>query len=160
MSAAEHPRTAVPGQAKANTNTKSKPPAEAKGNRKGRAKEKTQGKTTAPTAGPVGAGRRGAERQAALGSAERRAAVVLEVLAGVRTVPQAAEALGVSVNYYYLLERQALAGLVAGCAPRPRGKPGTAPSGKWLGWRSNSHVASRNVSAKRHWCARRSAPVA
>ena len=128
MSAAEHQRTAVPGQAKAHTNTNTKPkvPAEAKGNRKGRAKEKTQGKTTARTAASVGAGRGGAARQAALGSAERRAAVVLEVLAGVRTVPQAAEALGVSVNYYYLLERQALAGLVAGCAPRPRGKPGNS----------------------------------
>ena len=41
------------------------------------------------------------------------AAAVLEVLAGLRTPAQAAQALGLSVNYYYVLERKALAALVA-----------------------------------------------
>lgn len=54
--------------------------------------------------------------------AHRRAAVVLEVLAGVRTPSEAAAALKVSVNYYYLVERQAVGGLVAACEPRPKGK--------------------------------------
>lgn len=54
--------------------------------------------------------------------AQRRAAVILEVLAGVRSAVQGAAALGISVNHYYLLERQALGGLVAACAPRPRGQ--------------------------------------
>ena len=54
---------------------------------------------------------------AASGTAERRAAVILEVLAGVRTVAEAAQVLGICANHYYLLERKALAGLVA--APGP-----------------------------------------
>lgn len=54
--------------------------------------------------------------------AQRRAAVILEVLAGVRNAPQGAAALKISVNHYYLLERQALRGLVAACEPRPKGQ--------------------------------------
>ena len=54
--------------------------------------------------------------------AQRRAAVMLEVLAGLRSAPQAAAALKISVNHYYLLERQALQGLVAACEPRPTGQ--------------------------------------
>jgi hypothetical protein len=53
--------------------------------------------------------------------AQRLAAAILEVLAGVRTPSQAAEALGVSLPRYFQLETRALQGLVAGCAPRPRG---------------------------------------
>ena len=47
--------------------------------------------------------------------AQRRGAVILEVLAGVRSASQGAAALGISVNHYYLLERQALHGLAAAC---------------------------------------------
>lgn len=54
----------------------------------------------------------------------RRAAIVLEVLAGIRTPTQAAEALKISVNYYYVMERKALAGLVEACQPQPKGPPG------------------------------------
>ena len=54
--------------------------------------------------------------------AQRRGAVILEVLAGVRSAVQGAAALGISVNHYYLLERQALHALVAACAPRPKGQ--------------------------------------
>lgn len=53
----------------------------------------------------------------------RRAAAILEVLAGERTPQQAAAALAVSVNYFYLLERQALAGLLRACQPQPKGPP-------------------------------------
>lgn len=58
----------------------------------------------------------------ASGTAQRRAAVILEVLAGVRTVAEAAQTLGICANHYYLLERKALAGLVAACEPQPKGK--------------------------------------
>ena len=58
------------------------------------------------------------------GETNRRAAAVLEVLAGVRTPSEAAEALGLSVNYYYVLERKALGGLLAACAPQAKGPPG------------------------------------
>jgi hypothetical protein len=54
--------------------------------------------------------------------AKRLAAVVLDVLAGSRTPPQAAEALGVSLPRYYQLEARALGGLVSACEGRPRGR--------------------------------------
>jgi len=53
--------------------------------------------------------------------ARRLAAAVLEVLAGVRTPGQAAEALGVSQARYFQIETRAMQALVAGCEPRPRG---------------------------------------
>lgn len=58
--------------------------------------------------------------------ANRRAAVILEVLAGERLPSEAAQALGVSVTHYYLLERKALEALLASCQPQPKGR--TAPS--------------------------------
>lgn len=54
--------------------------------------------------------------------AKRLAAVVLDVLAGSRTPPQAAETLGVSLPRYYQLESRALGGLLAACESRPRGR--------------------------------------
>jgi len=59
--------------------------------------------------------------------AKQRAAAILEVLAGGRTPTQAAEALGVSLGRYYLLEDQALAALVAACEPQPRGRSADGP---------------------------------
>lgn len=49
------------------------------------------------------------------------AAAVLEVLAGVRSVADAASALGLSSPRYYVLEGRALEGLVQGCEPREKG---------------------------------------
>jgi hypothetical protein len=54
--------------------------------------------------------------------AQRLVAAILEVLAGLRSPPQAAELLGVSLPRYYQLEARALEGLVAALAPRPKGK--------------------------------------
>jgi len=54
--------------------------------------------------------------------ARRRAAAVLEVLAGMRTCPQAAETLGLSLAAYYNLEQRAMEGLVQGCLPVPKGR--------------------------------------
>jgi hypothetical protein len=53
--------------------------------------------------------------------AKRLAAVILEVFAGVRTLPQAAEALEMSLTRYYYLEARAMQGLLKACEPRPRG---------------------------------------
>ena len=53
--------------------------------------------------------------------AQRLAAVILDVLAGVRTPSQAAEALGVSLPRYFQLETRAMQALVTGCEARPRG---------------------------------------
>ncbi len=54
--------------------------------------------------------------------ASRVAACVLEVLAGLRSVAEAAGSLEVSVARYYQLERRALQGLVHGCEPLRRGR--------------------------------------
>lgn len=52
----------------------------------------------------------------------KQAAVVLEVLAGLRSPEQAAEALGLSLQTYYNLETRALRGLLHGCTPTPPGR--------------------------------------
>ncbi len=49
------------------------------------------------------------------------AAAILEVLAGARTVTDAASAIGVSPTRYYQLESRALEGLVVACESRERG---------------------------------------
>jgi hypothetical protein len=54
--------------------------------------------------------------------AKRAAAVILEVLAGVRTPVNAASVLGIRVPRYYQLEERAIQGLIAACEPRPRGR--------------------------------------
>jgi hypothetical protein len=54
--------------------------------------------------------------------AKRRAAVILEVLAGVRTPAGAAAVLGTRLPRYYLWEERAVQGLVAACGPRPQGR--------------------------------------
>jgi hypothetical protein len=54
--------------------------------------------------------------------AKRTAAAILEVLAGLRSPPQAAEALGVSLPRYYQLEARGLTGLLEASEPRPRGR--------------------------------------
>lgn len=50
------------------------------------------------------------------------AAAILEVLAGLRTPPQAAEALTVSLPRYYQLEARGLKGLLDACEPKPKGR--------------------------------------
>jgi hypothetical protein len=54
--------------------------------------------------------------------AQKLAATILEVLAGVRSPPAAAELLAISLPRYYQLEARALVGLVSALAPRPKGK--------------------------------------
>jgi hypothetical protein len=56
--------------------------------------------------------------------ASRRAVAILEVLAGQRTAGEAATALSISINHYYLLERKALVGLTAACELAPKGRQG------------------------------------
>jgi hypothetical protein len=54
--------------------------------------------------------------------ARRAAALVLEVLAGVRSPAGAATALGIRLPRYYLLEQRAIQGLISACEPRPVGR--------------------------------------
>ena len=55
-------------------------------------------------------------------SGRRQAAAVLEVLAGVRSPTEAAQALALSLPAYYKLEIRALQGMVNGCQPLSRGR--------------------------------------
>jgi hypothetical protein len=54
--------------------------------------------------------------------ARKQAAAILEVLAGVRTPADAAQAIGISLVRYYQREQRALRGLLRACEPAPRGK--------------------------------------
>jgi hypothetical protein len=53
--------------------------------------------------------------------AQKLAAAILEVLAGVRTPSHAAETLGISLPRYFQVETRAMQALVASCEARPRG---------------------------------------
>lgn len=86
------------------------------------------------------------------GEAKRRAAVVLEVLAGMRTPSEAASALGLSVSCYYLLERKALQGLLDGCQPQPKGAPG-------LGLERQLARLQKELDKSRQECLRQAALV-
>ena len=58
--------------------------------------------------------------------ARRKAAAILEVLAGARKPSDAAQALGITPMRYYLLEMRAIQGLVKACEPPklgPKGSP-------------------------------------
>ncbi|MHC4717798.1 MAG: hypothetical protein ACYS5V_12570 [Planctomycetota bacterium] len=54
--------------------------------------------------------------------ATKTAAVILEVLSGVRDTGEASQALGVALSRYYVLEARAIQGLVTALEPRPKGK--------------------------------------
>ncbi len=54
--------------------------------------------------------------------AKRIASVILAVLSGERGPQEGSESLGVSLNRYYQLERRALAGMISGLEPKPKGK--------------------------------------
>jgi hypothetical protein len=80
-------------------------------------------KTPGPRGRPKGA--RGPHRdlgEGASAEAKRLAAAILEVLAGARTPTAAAQALGLSLPRYYLLEVRALQGMLVACEPRTMGR--------------------------------------
>ncbi len=66
--------------------------------------------------------------EGASAQARKQAAAILEVLAGVRTPTQAAEALGMSLPRYYVLETRAVQGILLACEPRTIGRQATAES--------------------------------
>lgn len=57
--------------------------------------------------------------------AKRHAAVILEVLSGLRGPREGSEAMGVSLNRYYQLELRALGGMIGALEPRPKGRQTT-----------------------------------
>ena len=54
--------------------------------------------------------------------AKKLAAVILEVLSGLRGTQEGSEVLGVSLSRYYALETRALQGFLKGLEPRPKGR--------------------------------------
>jgi hypothetical protein len=77
--------------------------------------------------------------------AQRLAAAILEVLAGVRSPSQAAEALGVSLPRYFQLETRAMQALVTGCEPRPRG-PGRSADTELIALKRQHERLQRELS--------------
>ena len=119
----------------------------------------TTAATTPQSAAPRGAaapgkGPRGPrfKPQAAVSrEAQRVAAVILEVLAGMRTPTEAAAVVGLSVPRYYLWEQRALEGLVRACEPRPKGQV--------ISQRHQIAVLEKEVARLRQDCARQQALV-
>ena len=93
----------------------------------------------------------GKHQQPASREAQRVAAAILEVLAGVRTPTDAAAALGISVPRYYLWEQRALKGLVVACEPRP--------AGKMASQQHQSAVLQKEIARLRQECSRQQALV-
>jgi hypothetical protein len=83
--------------------------------------------------------------------AQRFAAGILEVLAGVRTPTDAAAVMGISVPRYYLWEQRALEGLVAACQPRG--------GGKIVSSRCQIQALEKEVARLKQECARQQALV-
>ncbi len=66
------------------------------------------------------------------GKARVTAAIVLDVLAGMRSTSEAAASLGISPVRYYAIEAKAIGGLIAACAPKPTGPEGSGSDPKEL----------------------------
>jgi hypothetical protein len=66
-----------------------------------------------------------AEPVAGSKDAKRMAALILETLAGLRSAPEASEAMGIALARYYVLEARALEAIIQAMEPRPRGRPRT-----------------------------------
>jgi hypothetical protein len=77
--------------------------------------------------------------------ARRTAAVILEVLAGLRTPAGAATALGIPLPRYYVWEERAVQGLVTACEPRPRGRV-VSPDRQLAGLERELAVARRDLA--------------
>ena len=82
--------------------------------------------------------------QGSSGEAKRRAAAILEVLAGARTPTEAATALGLSVPRYYQVESRALRGLLAACEAPPKGRV-RSPESEVTGLRQENQRLQREV---------------
>jgi hypothetical protein len=83
--------------------------------------------------------------------ANRTVVAILEVLAGLRTPAEAAQALRISLPRYYALETRAVEGMVSACEPKPLGKQPSADK--------RIAVLEKELRQARHECARQQALV-
>ena len=88
-------------------------------------------------------------------TAKKTAAMILEVLAGLRSTTEAAQALEISSMRYYVLERRAMEGMVQALQPRPKGKQ-KRPENTLEGLRRDKAAWSGRSDGCRRWCGRRS----
>jgi hypothetical protein len=106
-----------------------------------------------PRVAPAGKKRRAGGPQipadGASPQARRLAAVILEVLAGLRGPVEAAAAAGVSLPRYYAAETRALQGLLKSCEPAPRGRQATGAT--------EAHKLRRECQQLQRQCARQQA---
>jgi hypothetical protein len=118
-----------------------------------RSQHDTPRKPVAPSVAKAPRARRKNQPHIEHGSREARlrAAIILDVLAGVRTPSEAAQSLSVSLPRYYALETRLLEQLVAACENRPRGKQ--------VGPEKRIADLEHEVQRLRRDCARKSALV-
>jgi hypothetical protein len=64
----------------------------------------------------------GAKALTGSSDAKRHAAVILEVLSGLRRTEDACDAMKIALPRYYILETRALQGLISALEPRPKGR--------------------------------------
>jgi len=83
--------------------------------------------------------------------AQQLAAVILEVLAGVRTPTEAAKVMSFTVPRYYFWEQRAIEGLARACEPRPKGQV--------MSQRHQIAVLEKEVARLRQECSRQQALV-
>ncbi len=80
--------------------------------------------------------------------ARRQAALILEVLCGVRTATDASKAMGIALPRYYVLETRALQGFILALEPLPRGTSVRRSGPKCAARRAKAGVAiTRSPSA-------------
>ena len=77
--------------------------------------------------------------------ARRHAALILEVLCGVRSPTEAAKAMEVALPRYYLLETRALQGLIHALEPRARG-PGRDPEAEIVALQRQLHRQKQELT--------------
>jgi hypothetical protein len=96
---------------------------------------------------------RGPELSIADPEARKRTAMILEVMGGLSTPSAAAAAAGMSLPRYYALEKKALEGLAAACAPLGRRGRRASPEREVEGLRERvkrlEREASRNLALLR-----------
>jgi hypothetical protein len=112
-------------------------------------KKPTKKMTSSSTSQPVA--KSSSPPAATPSEAQRLAATILEVLGGLCSPPEAAQALSISLPRYYQLEARALEGLVGALGPRPRGKQ---PS-----LENRVKLLEQQLDSARRQCARQEALV-
>jgi hypothetical protein len=77
--------------------------------------------------------------------AKRMAAIILEVMAGLRRTEDASEAMKIALPRYYILETRALQGLISALEPRQKGRQ-RRPEDEIAGLRKDNERLQREIN--------------